>query len=168
MIFCGIGLGACQSQEATYTDLHDLENNDHISIRADSTPPADQVVGTQLAATAHTVNQSMQRLASIETATHPHVAIAAPVDPVSIAMAQKASVDWTGPVEPLIKKIAAASHYHLHILGSQPTVPALVKLNAKEQTLAQVLRNLGYQIRHSANITVYPKRKIIELKYVTV
>jgi defect in organelle trafficking protein DotD len=168
MVLCGMAMTACQSQNGSFTDLSDMQKNDHVSISSDDAADPTAFVEARLSATARTVDQSMQRLASIESATHPQVAMPPPVDPATIAMAQKASVDWTGPVEPLIKKVAAASQYKLHILGAQPTVPTLVKINAKGQTLAQILRNLGYQIRHTANITIYPKRKIIELKYVTV
>jgi defect in organelle trafficking protein DotD len=169
VLLCSMSLYGCQSNSASFSELNDLAQNDHVSISSDQAPqPATAFVDERLADTARTVSQSMQRLASIESATHPQVAMPEPVDPESIEMAQKASVDWTGPVEPLVKKVAAASHYQLHVLGQRPAIPTLVKLNAKEQTLAQILRNLGYQIRHAANITVYPKRKIIELKYVAV
>lgn len=168
MVFCGMAMTACHPEKKTFADLSDMQKNDSVSISSGDEQRPAGFVEAQLSATARTVDQSMQRLASIESATHPQVAMPPPVDPASIAMAQKASVDWTGPVEPLIKKVATACQYKLHILGAQPTIPTLVKINAKEQTLAQILRNLGYQIRHTANITIYPKRKIIELKYVTV
>lgn len=128
-------------------------------------------VNQQLSNTAQTVNRSMQRLAQVEVANHPKVHMPAPMNPLAhqdtAALAQTASVDWTGPTEPLLKKIAAACHYKLQVLGSSPSIPALVSMNVKNEKLSEILRNIGYQIHNAANITLYPKRQVIELRYVS-
>jgi defect in organelle trafficking protein DotD len=120
---------------------------------------------TQLADAADSVSKSLQELAEIERATHPQARLPSPVEPEMIGMAQLASIDWSGPVGPLVKKIADASKYKLHILGTAPAIPILVSIAAKDTPLSDILRDISFQCGSKASIVVYPASKIIELRY---
>lgn len=119
----------------------------------------------ELANAADSVSNSLQELAAIEKATHPQAKIPSPVEPDMIGMGQLASIDWSGPIGPLVKKIADAAHYKVHTLGNQPAIPILVTISAKDIPLADILRDAGFQCGNKANIVVYPASKIIELRY---
>jgi len=85
--------------------------------------------------------------------------------PSQIGMAQITSVDWTGPIEPLLRKIADASNYTISVLGKAPAIPILVSVTAKNTPLANILRDVRFQAQKQATITLHPKRHLIELRY---
>lgn len=120
----------------------------------------------KLATTAESVSKSLRELAEIDRAIHPQTKIPSPLDPDMIGMGQLGSVDWNGPVGPLVKKIAEATNYKLNVLGTPPAIPILVSVAAKDTPLANILRDAGFQCGKKANIVVYPASKIIELRYV--
>ena len=163
----GLVLSGC-SQTPTagdYTGLADLMHESHNQAKAKQLALAPEFVNAQLSSTARTVSNGMQRLAEVESATHPQAHMPSPIDARRIGMAQKASVDWTGPAQPLVEKIAAASHYKLHVIGAAPALPVLVNVSVKAQPLANILRNVGYQVQKAANIVIYPRQKLIEMRY---
>jgi len=114
---------------------------------------------------AASVSRSLAELAEIERASHPQAKLPSPMDPDMIGMGQLASIDWNGPIGPLVKKIAGATKYKLNVLGTPPGIPILVSIAVKDVPLADVLRNANFQCGNKANIVVYPASKIIELRY---
>lgn len=114
---------------------------------------------------ADSVSRSLTKLAKIEQATHPNAKLPPAPDPVSVHLAEMASVDWNGPIEPLVKKIAGASGYKVRILGNAPTIPILISVNAKNTPLADILRDITYQAQHHATVVLYAKQRVIELRY---
>ncbi|MEI8054405.1 MAG: type IVB secretion system lipoprotein DotD [bacterium] len=122
--------------------------------------------GTKLAAAADSISKSLQELAEIDRATHPQTRLPSPVEPGMIGMGQLGSIDWSGPVAPLVKKIAEATNYKFKILGTPPAVPILISIAAKDTPLADILRDVAFQCGSKANIVTYPASKTIELRYV--
>jgi defect-in-organelle-trafficking protein DotD len=86
-------------------------------------------------------------------------------NPASYGMAQLTSIDWSGPVEPLVKQLAQASEYRLRVLGTHPAIPVLVTLNEKNIMLADAIRDVGYQCGRRATVVIYPDTRVIELRY---
>ena len=111
---------------------------------------------------------SLEELSAIDLANSSPAArnaIQPPWNAAAIGMTQLASVDWNGPVEPILVKIAAATGYRLRVLGIQPPIPVLVIVNAENQMLADILRNVMYQVHNKASIKVYPRTHVLELRY---
>ena len=136
-------------------------------ITTDSAPvkTVDTNAQAQLAEASVDTNHSLQQIAAIQQALHPKAKLAAPLNPATIGMAQQTSLDWTGPIEPLLRKIAAASHYRLRVLGNAPAIPVLVAINANNVPLADILRNATFQVENKADIKLYPATRTIELRY---
>lgn len=124
-----------------------------------------QTTGAQLTAAAESVSNSLKELAKIDRATHPQQKLPDPVNPEIIGMGQLGSIDWSGPVEPLVRKIAEATSYKLRVLGSSPAIPILISISAVDTTLADILRDVMFQCGNKANIVTYPASKVIELRY---
>ena len=80
-------------------------------------------------------------------------------------MAGLTTVDWMGPMEPLLETIAIASNYRLKLLGTEPAIPVLVTIYTKNVMLGDVLRDVGYQGGRRASVVVYPDSRVIELRY---
>lgn len=142
-------------------------NINYTYIPSNETPThsVDKHAQAQLAEAASSVSQSLQQLSAISMATHPGVQMPAPSNPDTIGMAQIVSVNWYGPVEPLLKKIAETSEYQLHVLGNAPETPIIVVVDQRNVPLADVLRNVTFQAANKAQIKVYPGTKVLELRY---
>jgi defect in organelle trafficking protein DotD len=123
------------------------------------------VVESKLVSAAKSVSKSLYDLAAIESANTPESALPKPPNAEALGMAAHASIHWTGPIEPLIEKIAHAANYTLQVLGHQPAMPTMISVKAKDSSLATILRDARFQAQKSTEIVVYPSSKIIELRY---
>lgn len=119
----------------------------------------------QIAEASIAVGHSLQDLSAVQMTVHPPRHLRAPFNPQAIGMSKMASINWTGPVQPVLEKIAQATHYHLRVIGKKPTLPVLVSLNAHNRPIADILRNILYQVVLKADIAVYPTSRTIELRY---
>ncbi len=118
-----------------------------------------------LAHAATSVSHTLANLAEIEQAASPTPPLHQPPDPASYGMAGLVSIDWTGPVEPLVQRIAQATNYKLRVLGSAPPIPVMVSVTARQESLGTLLRNVGYQCGKRAHVVIFPNTKVIELRY---
>ncbi len=75
------------------------------------------------------------------------------------------SIDWAGPIEPLLEKVACLTRYRLKVLGPIPAIPVLVTISCRERIIADVVKDAGLQAGNRANLVVYPTSRIIELRY---
>lgn len=119
----------------------------------------------KLADASQSISQSLRELAAIERTVHPAPKMANPANPDMIGMAQVISVDWNGPIGPLVKKIAEICKYKVRVLGRPPAIPIIVSITAKNTLLADVLRDANFQCNGRANIAVYAYNRVIELRY---
>lgn len=120
----------------------------------------------KLAEAAVSVSRSLDSLAEIEKAAHPCLRMPPPIDAPRFGLACLASVDWVGPVEPLVRRIAETTHYCLRVLGREPAIPVIVSINSKNIPFADILRNISLQIHKKACIVIYPHSRTIELRYI--
>lgn len=122
----------------------------------------------KLAEAANSVSDSMLEMAKIEKVILPARQDNSQTIPNVRNLQTRASVDWSGPMTELTERIASAAHYRLRVLGHEPAVPVLISLNVKDQSLAEILRNIDYQAGVKANIRVYPNSQVVELRYAKV
>ena len=154
-------LAGCASDSKRVVDL----NLHYITANSAPLNATDSNSQSQLAEASTSVSQSLQQLSEIDSAVHPNAKIGSPANPKAIGMAKTASINWNGPVEPIVKKIASASGYRVRVLGSTPAVPVMVSVDANNETLASILRNVKYQVVNQAAIVTYPSSRTIELRY---
>jgi defect-in-organelle-trafficking protein DotD len=118
-----------------------------------------------LAEASYSVSRSIVDLAETAQAAHSFSSLEPPPAPASYGMAGLTSIDWSGPVEPLVKQIALAANYRLRVLGTQPGIPIIVTIYTKNTMLGDLLRDVGYQCGRRATVTVFPDSRVIELSY---
>lgn len=135
----------------------------HDDATMDPTKP--DPAAAQLAEAATSVSQSLNELAAIQQAATPPLAFNAVPDPASYHIPGSASMDWAGPVEPLLQRITRISGFHLRVLGVRPPIPVVVSISAKDMPIGDIVRNIAYQVTKAATIWVYPENKVIELRY---
>lgn len=118
----------------------------------------------QLAEAAASVGKSLQQLSAMQMAIAPKTDLP-DIDAQSTGMTQIASIDFYGPVLPLLEQIAKATGYKVHVLGDAPPIPVIISIAVNNQVMADILRNVAYQAHNKASITVNPAKRIIELRY---
>ena len=119
----------------------------------------------KLAEAANSVSDSMIDMARIEKTITPPNKDNTLTIPNAYNLQARASVDWSGPIAEVTGRVAKAAHFRLRILGQAPAVPILISLDAKDQSLAEILRNIDYQAGKKAYIHVYPNSEVVELRY---
>jgi defect-in-organelle-trafficking protein DotD len=131
-------------------------------------PPAGYNVDqseSSLAEASYAVSRSMVDLAETAQAAHPYPNLTPPPSPASYGMDGITSVDWSGPVEPLVRQIAKSANYRVRVLGTPPAIPVMVTVFTKNAMLGDILRDVGYQTGRRAAVVVFPESRVIELRY---
>jgi defect-in-organelle-trafficking protein DotD len=75
------------------------------------------------------------------------------------------SIDWAGPVEPLIKQLAEDTQLRVKVIGVAPAIPVIVSVRKRDTSVYHLLQDLRGQIGDRADIMVYPSSGVIELHY---
>ena len=122
---------------------------------------------TTLAEAAVSVSDSLHQLAAVKRAATP--AKKRMVSDLRYELPGKASLDWSGPIQPLLAQIAQISHYRLRVLGTPPAVPIIISVTANNTPLTDLLRDIDFQAASQASVRVYHQKHghIIELRYAT-
>lgn len=118
-----------------------------------------------LAEASYSVSRSIVDLAETEQAAHPMPDVAPPPSPASYGMGGATSVDWSGPIEPLVQQIAKAADYRVRVVGTRPAIPVLVTVYQKNAMLGDILRDVGYQGGKRAAVLIFPETRVIEIRY---
>jgi len=115
----------------------------------------------KLAEAATSVSQSLAELAAVDKANmapqaaklYPHVA--------EMQIPGSSSIDWNGPIQPLLKQIAKAAGYRLVVSGNVPAIPIIILIRAEERGNAEIVQDAALQAADRATIkTSYPLRTI--------
>jgi len=119
----------------------------------------------ELLVTASSIENSLRLLAAAQAnAPRPLIDVSSLVTEEG-GLGGKATLDWSGPVEPLLAKIADLTNYQLRIIGNTPKIPVMVSVTKEKQVLAEILRDVGLQTGDRAALVVYPGTRVIELRY---
>lgn len=121
----------------------------------------------QLVAAAKSIEKSLHTLAAAQEAESPPILRTAPLVTPEGGMGNTADIDWTGPLAPLLDKIARMTDYRVKILGNEPAIPIMVTITAKRAVIAEILQNASFQAGRRAHIVVYPSTRVIELRYLS-
>lgn len=135
------------------------------SHRSSSAVSASDPSNTSLVEAATSVSNSLENLAATEQAAFHPIGSQSMPDPASYGMGGRASIDWSGPIEPLLQQIAQTVYYRVKIVGHEPAVPILVTINAKNQMLGDILSNVAFQCGKRADVIIYPETQVVELRY---
>jgi defect-in-organelle-trafficking protein DotD len=133
-----------------------------------STPPARnslESTDASLSEASYAVSRSISSLSETAQAARPLPPLDPPPNPASYGMAGLTSVDWSGPVEPLVRQIAKVTNYRVRVLGRSPAIPVLVSVYDKNMMVADILRDVGFQCGRRATVVVFPESRVIELRY---
>ena len=119
----------------------------------------------KLAEAAVSVSDSMLEMARIEKVITPPSKDNLLTIPNAYNLQARASVDWSGPIEELTARIAKSAHFQIRVMGNAPSIPVLISISVKDESLAEILRDIDYQAASKAYIHVYPNSQVVELRY---
>src|SRR5437773_1131606 len=88
----------------------------------------------KFAEASNSVSEQLVELSRIQAAATPPIREVL-IDPHPYALQTHASIDWIGPAEPLMRKIALAAHYRVRVLGFEPPIPVLVNIYVHDTSL---------------------------------
>ncbi len=125
--------------------------------------PGPDPAESKLAEAATHVTQSLAQLEQMQKASTPPEKQVVDIERYHVL--GTASLDWTGPIEPLMTTIAKQLDYKLRVLGKQPAVPIIISITADNTPLADIIKDTDFQAGTKANVYVYPHLKILELQY---
>jgi defect in organelle trafficking protein DotD len=146
-IFAALTLSSCASGQKAPT--------------AQATSPTN----ASLAEAATSVSNSLSDLARTEQAANYPVNVRPSPDPSSYGMGTLTSVDWSGPIEPLVNNIASIVNYRVSVIGNEPVIPVLVTIYARNDKVGNILQDAAFQCGSRASVIVYPSTQSIELRY---
>ncbi len=124
-------------------------------------------VALKLSSAVDRASAALQTLAAVEQHKTP-LATVSSVSNVPKELLRTISVEWTGPLEPIVKTVANRAGYRFSILGAKPPVPIVVQVRSVEKTVIDVLRDIGLQSGTRADVVVDADRKIVEINYDTI
>ncbi len=147
-------LGGCAASTANYVQNG---NQGQLNIQ----------VQTQLEQAATSVQSSLQVLAAIEKVQAQNNVSIPLMDVTDTALNQMISIKWYGPIEPLLAQIASATHYDFQVFGTPPSLPILVNIDTSTTpaTAINIIRNADLQAGLKSAILIFPKEKVISLRY---
>lgn len=158
MTSCSSSSSSDDDTEIVYTNLLESIGQEEMKEQID--------VNAQLAEAAYSVSNSLNKLAEIKLAEKKGTKDNTNNPLLKVkGMNEVSSIDWNGPVEPILKKIAKAGKHKFTALGRAPSIPVIVDLNMRNVTLAEILQNITYQASGKASITYNSKADTIELRY---
>ncbi|HVY13215.1 MAG TPA: DotD/TraH family lipoprotein [Alphaproteobacteria bacterium] len=83
----------------------------------------------------------------------------------SPALQQPVSLSWTGPIEQILRTLAEMGGFTLKTTGPTPPAPIVVSVNAYQQPVGAILRDVGLQAGRRADVVVDLGNQIISLRY---
>lgn len=116
-----------------------------------------------LAQAAASVSQSLQELAKIQRSVQNVSRVREDPSLQHLKITGRTSLDWTGPVDTLLAKIALHAKVKFVSFGNKPALPIIVSVNEKDISLANLIRNISYMVQNQALVTY--KNNTIELRY---
>lgn len=127
--------------------------------------PSNSEIEKQLLDVAYSVERSLALLAMSQEEKSPSVLNTTPLITPEGGMGGTADIDWTGPIEPLLHKLASMTNYKVKSFGSAPAIPIIVSITQNKSVIADILKNASLQAGNKAHIMVFPANKVIEIRY---
>ncbi|MCB1538275.1 MAG: DotD/TraH family lipoprotein [Rhodospirillales bacterium] len=119
-----------------------------------------------IADAADRATRALESLAAVEQTRTPGVAAAAAMVPNAPVELQRAvTFQWSGPVEDVTRDMAARAGYSFSTVGDLPPTPIIVNLNAYNEPLIEVFRDIGLQMGTRADLKLDASRHTVDILY---
>lgn len=117
---------------------------------------------TQLNDVASSIQADLERLSKIKQADYEKVDLYE--SPGSGPLTKKLTLKWSGPIDHVLKVIAASINYDYKVKGESPAPAVLVNVDEVQTPAFEVLEDLGWKAgKHQ--VSVDAEQEIIQLTY---
>jgi len=123
------------------------------------------IVTVKLAQAADKASKALDTIASIDQARNPAVQPIEDYSNVPSNLMQPVSVRWTGPIEQITKSLAERAGLRFRAKGNPPPIPLTVTVDAYQQPVVHVLRDIGLQAGHRADLAIDSNAGFVEVRY---
>lgn len=121
-------------------------------------------VSAMLAEAAGRASTALQTLASVEQARTPRVTVS-PIGDAPSELRRAVTLNWVGPVDLITQTLASKAGYEFQTVGDKPGTPVVVTINAVNQPVIEVLRDIGLQLGKRADVRVDGGARMVEIHY---
>lgn len=112
------------------------------------------------------INQALNSLEKMERYRKKRIIKVKDENMRKYGLGARVAVDWSGPIEPLMREIAAFSGYNFKVLGLEPAIPVIASVSHEDVELGDIARDVHLQSKDRADIVIYPNSRTIELRYI--
>lgn len=126
------------------------------------------IVTVKLAQAADKASQALDSIAGIEQMRSPATPPAEDYSNVPPNLMQPVSLRWSGPIEPVARALAERAGLKFRVKGAEPPVPLTVNVDAYQQPIMHILRDIGLQAGRRANLAIDSTAGVIEVRYAAV
>lgn len=121
-------------------------------------------VGWRLAQAAEKASSAMHKMAQVESFRTPM-----PMDQglnTNIpGMQQVTSLTWNGPIEQVARTLAEMAGLKFRLAGKAPPLPVVVSVDAHQEPIGKILRDIGLQAGRRADILINTTSQTLDLRY---
>lgn len=124
----------------------------------------EQASNVKLVEVSNSVSKSLRELAQIQRSVHSVDHFKEDAMLIQAKVPGKTSIDYTGSVEILLKRIAKTSDIRFRSIGNPPPVPIIVSVNKRDELITDLIRDVAYQVQTQASVTL-TKDRVVEIRY---
>ncbi|MDD3372030.1 MAG: DotD/TraH family lipoprotein [Alphaproteobacteria bacterium] len=135
------------------------------------TPVATQpdIVSIKLAQAADKAAKALDTIANIEQQRNPNIPpMQQDISSASPALMQPVSLRWSGPIEQVSRILAERAGLRFRSSGRIPGIPLVVNVDAYQQPILHILRDIGLQAGSRADLLVDQNEGVVEVRYAAV
>ncbi len=133
-------------------------------------PPAPSVSdasANQIAEAATSVSKSLTDLEAVEKANMAPTAARLYPQVAQVSIPGISSVNWNGPIEPLLRQVCKSAGYRLRIIGPAPLPSIVVTIHLDQALNADIVRDAALQAGNRVSVRSIPSAKTLELRYLS-
>jgi len=124
------------------------------------------IVSVKLAQAADKASVALDGIANIEQQRNPAVPpMQDDYASASANMMQPVTLRWSGPIEQVARTLAERAGLRFRVKGRQPAVPLIVNVDAYQQPILHVLRDIGLQAGTRADLAINQSEGVVEVRY---
>lgn len=153
LLIAGLFLTGCSGYRTKERDPQVIASPDKVSL--------------MLAEAADKASNALETLAAVEQSRSPAVSVQ-PIHNAPPELTRAMTITWIGPAEQFVKKLADRASYTFLTVGDKPPVPLTVNVDAENEPVIDILRDVGLQLGVRADVKVDSTRRMVELHYAPV
>ncbi len=123
------------------------------------------IVTVKLSLAADKASKALDTIVGIEQQCSPTPPPAEDYSNVPANLMQPVTIRWSGPIEQVTKALAEKAGLRFRVKGNLPPVPLTVIVDAYQQPIIHVLRDIGLQAGHRADMSVDGAGGYVEIRY---